>query len=198
MEEQAHPIHLLAWSSDGALLASGLAERVALRSPESAEVLRTLESTGGWISALAWGSAGLAAGTREGTVQVWDAASGAPRVLGRHAQTVSALAWRTGAPLLASGDTGGQVRIWESASGGVVATLTPTGQAVLGLAWLGPDRLLAVERGGQLWLCERSRCTLVLPEVQRAAALAVSARYGLLAVGSGDGTIFIRRVAVVP
>ncbi|MGH9268926.1 MAG: WD40 repeat domain-containing protein, partial [Acidimicrobiales bacterium] len=72
----------------------------------------------------AWSPGGerLASGGWDGTVRVWDAASGAEVLaLSGHRGGVLSVAWSPGGERLASGGWDGTVRVWDASSGALQA-----------------------------------------------------------------------------
>ena len=82
--------------------------------------------TGGWMAvAVAPDGSWLASGSRDGTVRIWDAATGQERAtLAGHTGGVEAVAVAPDGSWLASGGRDGTVRIWDAATGRERATLT--------------------------------------------------------------------------
>ena len=66
----------------------------------------------------------LASGSWDGTVKLWDVATGEPiATLGRHAAGVTSVSFSTDGATLASGLWDGTVKLWDVATGEPIATL---------------------------------------------------------------------------
>ena len=112
----------VAWSSDGALIASGGDfgdSTLQLWHPDTGELLYT--RTGQYrIFAVAWSPDGerLAACSFAGGVHTWEASSGADVYCYQgHVGPVYALAWSPDGSMLASAGEDGQVYLWENQIG---------------------------------------------------------------------------------
>ncbi|MDY7096266.1 MAG: hypothetical protein SX243_25095, partial [Acidobacteriota bacterium] len=74
----------------------------------------------------------LASGSEDGSVRVWDAASGEERrVLSGSGGRVLSVCWSPGGEELASGSEDGSVRVWDAASGEELALFSSLGQVAL-------------------------------------------------------------------
>jgi serine/threonine protein kinase/WD40 repeat protein len=111
---RATPVLALAWSPDGARLASGGADRHAqVLDARTGEVLRRLVHNG-VVNGVAWDPSGadrLATACSDGLLRVWNVASGAHTAYQGHTAAVTALAWRPGALTTGSADT--TIIIWK-------------------------------------------------------------------------------------
>jgi len=136
----------------------------------------------------------IVAGSGDGLVVVWDAASGTERALLRgHRAQVNAVAFAPGAKLLASAGKDKLIKLWDVASGRVRATLdghlgevtavafSPSGRMVASAGWDGTVKLWDVDSGG-----ERASLT---GHADGVATLAFAPNGQTLASGSEDGSV---------
>src|SRR4051794_1241402 len=132
--------------------------------PAGLELVATLRGHTGEIRRLAWSPTGLQLATPsgDGSVRVWDAASGELlHTLDGHTDTVHAVAWSPDGELLASGGVDGRVMLWE-ADGSRIGRMESTGAWVNCLAWSPDGRLLVVGyESGELvvWVVGQERVT---------------------------------------
>jgi len=121
------------------------------RSPPGRTVgLKWLAGHIGGVSACAWSPDGtrLASAGRDGTLRVWEAASGAALLtLEGHGGGVTACAWSPDGTRLASAGWDGALRVWEAASGAALLTLEGHGGWVTACAW-SPDGTRLASAGG--------------------------------------------------
>ena len=103
--------------------------------------LQVLTGHTGSAESVAWSPDGtrIATGDDDGTVRVWDAATGEPlRALTGHTKSVSSVAWSPDGTRIATGDDDGTVRVWDAATGEPVRALTGHTRSVRSVAW-SPD-----------------------------------------------------------
>ncbi len=86
----------------------------------------------------------LAAGARDGTIQIWQVRDGTPvRTLRGHLWVVEGLAFSPDGTLLASGSRDKTVRIWRLSDGRLLRTLKGGGQSVWDVAFSPDGRFVA-------------------------------------------------------
>jgi len=143
----------------------------------------------GAVSALAYSPDGrfLAAGSRDGVIRLWDAATESlARVLLGHDAQVSVVAWSPDGRYLASGSYDGIVRFWDVASGLSIQTLRTGGTVVRALAWSSDGRSIGVAYvgGGRGNRAANAELWKLLPDVKTVLRLPV---FGHTVAWSADG-----------
>ena len=107
-------------------------------SPSAHPQLRWLVGHAGGINACAWSPDGarLLSGGRDGTLLVWDAASGELlHTLTGHKDWIMSCAWSPDGARLLSGGYDRTLRVWDAASGELLHTLTGHGNWINACAW---------------------------------------------------------------
>jgi WD40 repeat protein len=112
----------LAWTPDGAILASGAINDNTIRlwNPATGRLIRTLTGHTGWIRSLAVSPDGklLASGSTDRTIRLWDIATGRSlHTLEGHTGLLGGVSFSPDGQSLASGSRDGTVRLWDVASG---------------------------------------------------------------------------------
>ena len=146
------------------------------------------------------GRAALASGSYDGTIRVWDVATGKTvRSLEGHPAGVMTLAALSldGRAALASGSGDTTIRVWDLATGNTVRRLEGHSGAVMSLAALSLDGRAALASGAEdgtirVWDLTAESTVRRLAghsgRVRSPAALSLDGRAALVS-GSGDGTI---------
>jgi WD40 repeat protein len=120
-DRHADDVFVLAFSPDGAVLASGGDDNVAkLWDTATGTHRATLPGHGGWVRALAFSPDGsrLATGSHDASIRLWTVADAASvGTLSGHAGAVHAVAFRGDGAALVSGGADGILRVWDPATG---------------------------------------------------------------------------------
>ena len=98
----------------------------------------------GYVTSVVWSPDGktLASASDDGTIRLWEAASGQPvRTLGQKG-SVKSVAWSPDGKTLASASNDDSIQLWEVASGQLVRTLQ-TQSSVWSVAWSPDGKILA-------------------------------------------------------
>ncbi|KAL6901147.1 vegetative incompatibility protein HET-E-1 [Trichoderma evansii] len=110
----------IAFSQDGAKLASGLDNNVKVWDAATAECLQTLEGHRGpiWSVAFLVNGTKLASASEDKTIKIWDALTGACiQTLTGHNSAINSIASTQDGKVLASASADNSVRIWDIAKG---------------------------------------------------------------------------------
>jgi WD40 repeat protein/tetratricopeptide (TPR) repeat protein len=137
----------VAWSPDGALLASDWGFEILLWDAVTGEERGLLKGHRNPVRSLAWASDGihLVSGSMDQTVTVWDARTGkATLVLKGHSAVVTSVAWSRDGKRLASADFSGTIKIWDGNTGKEIVTFgDASGRTITSIAWSPDDKRLA-------------------------------------------------------
>ena len=87
-----------------------------------------------WALTLSPDGQTLASGSWDGTVKLWEVASGTLRWVGRHASHINRIVFSSDGYLLASSGNDATVRVWEAYTGSLRHTLAHPGP-VIALSW---------------------------------------------------------------
>ncbi|HBH04391.1 MAG: hypothetical protein A2X36_05230 [Elusimicrobia bacterium GWA2_69_24] len=201
--EHGGPIHAIAVSRDGALIASGGEGgnvKIWKIDGNRKEPLVTLASEQKTVQAVAFGAAAdgvVATGGQDGTVRLWDQ-SGSPRgsPLRAHEGSVNAVVFSPDAQWLASAGDDGMIRLWRS-TGAWVGTLSDGSKSSIRSIAISPDggRIAAAhdDKVIRIWKLDGARGRKVLARGHEARVNSVAfTPDGLhLASGSDDRTVRI-------
>jgi eukaryotic-like serine/threonine-protein kinase len=99
-----------------------------------------------WVYAAAWSPDGkrIASGSRDNTVQVWDAFTGHHALIYHgHSDVVTSLAWSPGGKRIASGSDDETVQVWDATNGGHAYIYRGYSDTVGAVAWSPDGRRIA-------------------------------------------------------
>lgn len=152
------PLHGLAFSPDGKLLASGAEDNlIYLWDTATGRRIRTLSGHKNWVYRVAFSPDGttLASSSRDKTVMLWNVATGAlEQTLTGHTGTVYSVAWNRDGTLLASGGGDNTVIVWDRATGTPIRKLGGFADKVVRVAFSPDGNTLAAGSGDhtvRLW-----------------------------------------------
>lgn len=126
--------------------------------PPGGPLLRTLAGHGGVVTAVAATPDGrsLVSGSYDGTVKVWDLASGAQRLSqAMHGDWVLAVTVTPDGRLLVSGSSDGAIRVWDLASGTVIARFEADGEIWACAVSPGGRTVVAGDHSGRIHFLRR-------------------------------------------
>ncbi|KXZ53844.1 hypothetical protein GPECTOR_6g762 [Gonium pectorale] len=169
----SRPAVSLAWSPDGATLASA-DEGGGLRLWEggSGECIAELKGHTDAVRVLAWSLDGrtLASGGSDCTVRLWDTATGGCiAVLKEHKRAVSVVDWSPDGATLVTGAASEGLRLWDVSAGQLGASArTLPAQNVKCAAWSSDGRLIAcgcTDSKVRLYDVKDGKCTIKLEDL---------------------------------
>ncbi len=105
--------------------------------PQPGDTLFTYHGHTGFLRSVSWSPDGarIASASDDGTVQVWDALTGAaPYTYRGHSSPVMAVAWSPDGTMIASGSQDNTLQVWNPTSGQMLFSFT-FGKQVMGVAW---------------------------------------------------------------
>jgi WD40 repeat protein len=163
--EHAEPVYALAWSPDGAWLASGSRDtRIRLRASDGSGS-RCVGGHADPVLCLAWSADGsrLASGGRDSIGRVWDRAGALRCELRGHRLTLWGIGFSPDGQQVASSSFDTDVRLWDAASGACLAVLRGHAREVSSLCWARDGRLVTGSRDGTVRVWDaRAHCSRVV------------------------------------
>ncbi len=159
--ESESPVHSVAFSSDGALLAGGLDDgTVSMWDAKSGELLRSLSGPAKAVTSVSFSADGrlLAGGSTDGTVSVWQIPDGALQVTFKsHSQAITAVLFSPDGQSLFSGSMDASVHQLAVPDGKVLRVFG--GYADAGIS-LSADGTLLAAAGAEFYRSEKGEVRL--------------------------------------
>jgi WD40 repeat protein len=188
-------ISAIAISADGQRLAAAHPGSVIVLNPASGEVIKKLPPQK--VDCLSFSDDGRALATagEDGTIQIWDLASGQLTKTISGGEKITALRFGRGGMILASASGNGNVSLWELETGTLRLQLKKHSAAVNAIAFSADGNLLATggdDRSVIIWETATGKARRTLKGHDLAVtSLAFSADASLLASGSGNASIVL-------
>jgi small GTP-binding protein len=169
LKNHAGWIGRIAWSPDGAFIASGSDDRtICVWNPATGELVRKIEGHNDTVFSVAWSHDGwlLASSSDDETVIIWNPATGQHvQKLTGHSSGVVHIAWLPDDKNVVTGGGDKTIRIWDVRSGETVGTLEGHSGWIRQLS-LSPngDKLVSASYDGtvRLWDLTKKTCIAVL------------------------------------
>ena len=189
-------VESVAFSPDGAVLASGSSDRTArIWDLATGTTRTTLRGHTGSVESVAFSPDGtlVASGSSDRTARIWDLATGTTRTTLRgHTGSVESVAFSPDGTLVASGSSDGTARIWDLTTGTLRTTLQGHKDHVLSVAF-SPDGTLVASGSSdgtaRIWdLTTGTTRTTLQGHTGSVESVAFSPDDTLVASGSSDGT----------
>ena len=196
-ESHPKPIHVLSWSPNGRMIASGARDNsVRLWDANSGHLITPLVGHHSWVTALAWDPKGtlLASGSKDQTVRIWDTAShGDSQVLSHHGDRVLDLCWSPCGQRLASACRDGKVRVFDR-HGKKQASWPGHAKAVTAVTWLADSNTIVTgSLDGRLCWWDLGQPNYVREKNVNSSVLCLSQVAGNLAIGTDDSYLRVLR-----
>ena len=198
----ANVVRAVAWSPDGALLATAEGCVVRLWEASSGREIRRFKGHDNWISSLAFSRDGLllASGSSDNTVRLWQVSSGSEiRQLQGHEDWVFSVAFSPDGQIIASASEDKTVRLWQTSSGREVRRLKGHQYSVFSVAFSPDGQKIATgssDKTARLWqVSSGSEIKRLQGHDHSIFSVAFSPDGQKIATGAGDGTIRLWEVS---
>jgi WD40 repeat protein len=189
----------VAFSKDGAFLATGSADKTAIvwKIDDTHQPFQILKGHEDSVNAVAFSPDGteLVTASDDGVVREWEIRSGEPILTLRHGIGVTSVRFSPNGKEIATGAADGQVRLWNVSDGSLAATLSGHQDEVTSLAFSsGSDQLASGSADGTvvLWNLATKQRVKTFPDTpapSEVLGVAFSADGRRIASGFGDGTV---------
>ena len=136
LEGHGNEVMSVSWSPSGDQLVSGSKDRTVRlwRTADCAEDA-TLTGHTGWVTSVAWSAAGLASGSFDATLKIWDPTSGELVESLSNRAAIWSIAWAPDGDRIAVGASSNSVNTWSTSRADVVSTLVGHTNWARAVAW---------------------------------------------------------------
>lgn len=189
----------MAWSPDGAMLASGSSDStICIWDTENGKLHKTFKGHQDLVQSVSWSPDGqfLASGSADKTIRIWDVQKGKLfHVIEKHNDWVSSVSWSPKDCMIAScsGNQDPNIYIWKAPSNELLHILTGHKHSVNSVAWSSKGDILASssnDRTIRLWKPKSGERIRVLKDHSGDInSVAWSPDGNILVSGSDDATI---------
>ena len=212
LDEGDYMIALIRFSPDAYLISVGISAPGTMSQFDDAldAILASVSFESPWLQAFAGHTdyvnsvafspdgTTLVSGSDDGTVRLWDIASGEARVFDGHEDYVNGVAFSPDGSQVASASDDYSARVWDVTSGTPVATFTDEPTYFLGVAFSPDGAKLAAASDGNLWIWDVATgeaLATLSGDGSYPLSVAWSPDGATLATGNDDGTIRLWDVA---